>query len=123
MRERHRANVVVCHYVDLRADLEGEMRRIARRLKIDVAERLWPTLVEAASFESMRANADQLTPNVNDGFFKDNRGFFHSGKSGQWRDFFDDAAERRYHARIAELTSPEVAAWAHTGSAALDDTP
>ncbi|HZS86515.1 MAG TPA: sulfotransferase domain-containing protein [Chloroflexota bacterium] len=58
LRAADRANVVVCHYGDLQADLEGEMRRLADRLGIAVAERVWPALVEAASFERMRARAD-----------------------------------------------------------------
>ena len=31
----------------------------------------------------------------------------------------NNAAERRYQARVAQLSSPEVAAWAHAGKSAL----
>ena len=60
LRAADRANVVVFHYGDLKADLEGEMRRLADRLGIAVAEQVWPELVEAASFERMRARPDDL---------------------------------------------------------------
>jgi aryl sulfotransferase len=111
-----RPNVVVVHYADLKADLDGEMRRIAGRLGIVVPEETWPALVEAATFERMRARADLLAPDARQGFWKANQGFFHSGTGGGWRDFFDDAAQARYDARIAAIASPEVIAWAHRGS-------
>lgn len=116
---RHHDNVVVFHYSDLKADLDGEMRRLAARLGIEVEEASWPALVEAATFDAMREHADQLIPNSDQGLFKESKRFFHSGKGGQWREFFDAAAEARYRARVAALTSPEVAAWAHEGGRAL----
>ena len=38
------------------------MRRLARRLGIEVAESTWPGLVDAARFEQMKARADDLAP-------------------------------------------------------------
>ena len=113
---RDRSNVVVFHYSDLKKDLDGEMRRLAARLGITVAEQRWPELVDAASFERMRSRADELAPNTTDNLWKDNRQFFHSGTGGHWRDFFDAEAGNRYQTRIAELTTPAVAAWGHDGS-------
>jgi len=116
LKARDRENVVVLHYAELQADLEGEMRALAARLGIDVPDSLWPTLAGAASFENMRANADRLAPNTDQGLFKDSARFFHSGQSGQWRSFLaDDAARRRYADRVGELATPEVSAWAHRG--------
>jgi hypothetical protein len=115
LRATERANVVVFHYGDLKADLEGEMRRLADRLGITVDERVWPELVEAASFERMRARADDLAPNSSQRFWKETRQFFHSGTGGGWRAFWDDAAQRRYEDRVAELAPPDVADWAHHG--------
>jgi hypothetical protein len=117
LRARDCSNVVICHYGELKKDLEGEMRRLAERLGIVVAEHRWPGLVEAASFERMRERADELVPNSSERIWKQNRGFFHAGTSGQWREFFDEQAQRRYEARVAALTSPAVAAWAHHGGA------
>ena len=42
---RDEPNVVLVHYDDLFADLEGEMRRLADRLGIAVPEERWPELV------------------------------------------------------------------------------
>ena len=57
-------DVVHLHYDDLKADLNGQMRQLATRLGIDVDERRWPRLVQAARFESMRSRADTTVPDV-----------------------------------------------------------
>jgi hypothetical protein len=71
-------NVVLVHYDELSADLEGQMRRLAARLGLPVPSAAWPGLVEAASFEHMRARADQLAPNPA-GVLKGTTAFFRRG--------------------------------------------
>ncbi|QLE70301.1 sulfotransferase domain-containing protein [Streptomyces rectiverticillatus] len=106
-------NLVLLHYDDFRADLEGQMRSLARRLTVDVPEEKWPELVAAARFEEMRRKADDLVPNRDEGLWHDNADFFRQGTSGQWRTRLGRDDLRRYHARVAELADPEVAAWLH----------
>jgi hypothetical protein len=48
---REQPNVLLVHYADLQRDLEGEMRRIAQRLDIDIDEDRLPDLVPAAGIE------------------------------------------------------------------------
>jgi hypothetical protein len=110
---RDRPNIVLLHYADLRADLEGQMRALAARLGIDVAEEDWPVLVEAATLESMRQHADQLTPHAAQGFFLDNQRFFRRGTTGEWREMLDAQDLDRYHRRVAELAPPDLATWVH----------
>ncbi len=112
---RDRPNVVMLHYNDLQTDLEGEMRRLATRLAITVSEEHWPALVEAATFESMRAHADVIAPDTTHAIWTDNKRFFNRGRSGQWHDILDDAALERYEQRVATLATPEVVRWAHSG--------
>jgi len=59
---RDRPNIVLVHYADLLTDLEREMRRLAARLEITVPAKIWPALIEAATFERMRLRADRLAP-------------------------------------------------------------
>jgi aryl sulfotransferase len=106
-------NLVLLHYDDLQANLEGQMRLLARRLSIDVPEQQWPELVSAARFGEMRRRADDLVSNRGGPFLRDNRRFFHQGRSGQWRMWLNEDDLRRYHQRVAELGDPEVAAWVH----------
>lgn len=113
---RHESNVILFHYSDLQADLDREMRRLADALGIGVDEELWPQLVEAATFDSMRGRAADLAPQVSiDGFWNDTSAFFRTGTSEQWRAFFQPGDETRYEKRIHELCSPDLAQWVHTG--------
>ena len=61
---RTEPNVLLVHYDDLRADLEGQMRGIAWRLGIAVPEGAWTALTQAATFEHMRDRSDQLVPSA-----------------------------------------------------------
>ena len=82
---RDEPNILIVHYSDLKADLEAEMRRIAVALGIKVPVDAWPELVAAASFESMKRNADRMAPDTNFKMWKDNSQFFNKGTSGQWQ--------------------------------------
>jgi len=110
---RNRANVLMLHYADLEADLEGQMRALAARLSIAVPEARWPQLARAATFEEMRRNADRLAPAVTESIWRDNQNFFHRGTSGQWQALFEECDQARYEARVRELAAPDLAAWAH----------
>jgi hypothetical protein len=112
---RARDDVVLLHYDDLRADLEGEMRHLAGRLGIDVPEERWPALVEAARFDAMRRRAPVVVPDAHEHLWKSATEFFHRGTSGQWRDEFDADLLRRYEARAEALAPPDLLAWVHHG--------
>jgi aryl sulfotransferase len=109
---RGEPNQVLVHYDDLAADLAGSMRRLARRLSIDVPEDRWPSLVEAATFASMRANAAERAPSP-PGVLKDPVAFFRRGTSGAGRELLSADELRRYEARAAALAPAEVLFWLH----------
>lgn len=112
---RERPNVVMMHYGDLQADLEGQMRALADRLGIVVPASRWHELVAAATFDSMRARANDLVPNKTNGIWLDNQQFFHHGTSGRWRTLLADEDLVRYAGRVAELADPELSTWVHQG--------
>jgi hypothetical protein len=111
-RRRDDDRVVLVHYDDLRADLGGEMRRVAGRLGIDVPDVAWPALVEAATFDRMRERADQVVPDAA-GILKDRAGFFRRGTSGAGEEVLPADALRRYRERVAGLAPPELVGWLH----------
>jgi hypothetical protein len=113
--KRDLPNVVLLHYGDMKADLEGQMRALAERLGIAVPEERWPQLVPLATFESMKQRAAATAPNSTESIWVDTDRFFNRGTSGQWRELLDDEGLRRYQARMAELTDPELADWLHNG--------
>ena len=82
---RHLPNVLMVHYADLKRDLDIEMRRIAAFLDIDVPETVWPLLVEAAGFETMRTQGDALMPQVTRMLDKGRERFFNRGRNGAGR--------------------------------------
>jgi aryl sulfotransferase len=108
---RHEPNVLLVHYDSLSTDLEAQMRHLAARLSITVPEPTWPALVQAATFQSMRANADALVPTT--GLFKSNAAFFRRGTSGAAREILSDAEIATYHARAAQLAPPDLLTWLH----------
>ena len=112
---RDRPNVVLLHYADLLADLDGSMRALARRLGIEVDDAHWPQLVQAATFSEMRARAERLAPNTEQALWRDPVEFFHRGTNGQWRELLDDEDLERYRARVRANVADDVARWIHHG--------
>jgi aryl sulfotransferase len=105
-------NVVLVHYADLLGDLSGQMRRLAQRLGVDVAEEAWPALVEAARFASMRSRSAELMPDTL-GVLKDGGAFFRSGRSGGGRELLSPGELAAYERRVASALPPDVVAWLH----------
>jgi len=50
---RSQPNVVLAHYADLHADLDGQMRQLANRLSITVPESAWPGLKLACAIDAL----------------------------------------------------------------------
>ena len=108
-------NVLLVHYADLLADLDGQMRRVADFVGVDVAEESWPALVEAARFESMRREAMRNEGGLGLAFEGGAGRFFHKGTNGRWRDVLTERDLELYESAAAEL-DPELRAWLEAGS-------
>lgn len=113
--ERHRSNVLLVHFNDLKADLPGEMRRVAEFLDIAVPPDRWPALVEAAGFEAMRRDGPVLMGNVAAIFQGGSSRFFHRGTNQRWRGVFREEDLDRYEAKVSAKLSPECARWVANG--------
>jgi len=119
---RSEPNIVLLHYADLSADLEGQMRQLARRLDIAVPDLAWPELVEAATFASMRASAERITGRST--ILKSTAAFFRRGTSGAGRELLTGAELAHYHARAARLGPADMLAWLHRpGDAVIQEEP
>jgi len=114
---RHLPNLLLVHYNDLKADLPGEMRRIARFLDIDVPEAKWPTLADAATFASMKRDAALLGEEMGMIFEGGADRFLYKGTNDRWRDVLtaDDLA--LYEAAAARTLTPELKRWLERGAA------
>jgi hypothetical protein len=109
--ERARHNVALFHYSDLERDLPTEMARLADALDIEITRDRVEELVGAARFDAMKRRATELAPNSDIGIFRDLDGFFHAGRSGQWRAVLESEDLAHYDARLRALASPDLAAW------------
>ena len=114
-RERHRPNVLLVHYNDLKENLAGEMQRIADFLNITVPQSVMPSLVQAASFESMKKAGDTLIPNLKGVFDRGAERFINKGKSGRWRECLTAEDIARYEAVMARACTLGLAGWLEGG--------
>jgi aryl sulfotransferase len=114
-RERAAPHLLMVHYNDLTADLAGEMRRISAFLDIDTPAALMGELVEAARFETMKAQGAQILPNLGTHFDRGAERFLYKGSNGRWKDVLtaDDLA--RYDALVKRKFSPALADWIEHG--------
>ena len=113
--ERRRdPRLLFVHYNDLKADLGGEMRRIAGFLEIELPAAQWPAAVERCTFESMRARGTEI--GQFDLAFKGGAdGFLFKGTNGRWRDVLTPAELAAYDRRAAELLPSDAVAWLARG--------
>lgn len=107
---RHLPNVLMVHYADLLADLDTQMRRIARFTDIDVADNAWPDLVAAARFDAMKADAIEHETYLGLIFEGGASRFFNKGTNGRWRDVLTPDDLALYESAAAQL-DPELRAW------------
>jgi aryl sulfotransferase len=115
---RAQPNLLLVHYNDLKADLQGEMRRVAAFLGIDVPAPKWPAVVERCTFEAMRVRGDQIGTFWN--FEGGARSFLFKGTNGRWRDALTADELAAYEKRVAELLPSAAVHWVERGRAGLD---
>ena len=108
-------NMLLLHYSDMKKDLDGEMRRVAEFLEIEIDAQLWPKLVEAAKFESMKAKAAELMPTAGEIWQGGGDTFLHKGINGRWQGVVNQEDLDLYDAKVKEEFSPELAHWIEFG--------
>lgn len=112
---RELPNVLMIHFADLKADMAGEIRRIAAFIDVEVNETSWDAILEHCSFDYMKANA---TPSVPlGGAFWDGgaQTFINKGTNGRWRDVLSEADCQVYEGRAEAELGPACAAWLRGG--------
>jgi aryl sulfotransferase len=108
-------NLLLLHYADLKADLPGQVRRIAAFLEIDLDERRLPAIVEHASFGWMRRHAEQAAPLGGAIWEGGAATFINRGTNGRWRGELPDELSRRYEALAHQELGDACARWLATG--------
>jgi aryl sulfotransferase len=111
---RRLPNVLLLHFNHLKADLAGQMRRIAKFLDVEVPEAEWPGMVERCGFDYMKKTASGA-PILQRIFQHGAEDFFHRGTNGRWRDVLPAEDNARYERIVRERLTPECARWMATG--------
>ena len=112
---RNLPNVHMVHFADLKADMPGEIRRIADFLDTPIDETKWDDILLHCSFDYMKANATKSVPLG--GAFWDGGAttFIHKGTNGRWRDVLSPEQIERYERRAEAELGQEAARWLATG--------
>ncbi len=116
--KRARPNLLLVHYNDLKADLAGEMHRVADFIGADVPGACWQEVVARCTFERMREGEARI--GAVDMLFKGGlKTFVFKGMNGRWRDVLTADEVAAYERHVAERLTPECAAWLQHGRRAL----
>jgi aryl sulfotransferase len=103
------------HFSALKADMPGQIRRIAAFLDIPVDESQWDAIVEHCSFDYMRAHAELAVPLGGAAWEGGAKTFIHKGTNGRWRDVLTEEDIANYESRALEELGPECAQWLASG--------
>ncbi len=108
-------NVLLVHYANLKRDLPGQMRRIARFLDIKVEKDAWPAIIEHCSFDYMKRNAEDVAPLGGVVFEGGGKSFINQGTNGRWREQLAKEDCAAYEARALAELGADCALWLETG--------
>ena len=104
-------NVLFIHFSELKRDMPGEMRRIAKFLDITINESRWPAILEYCSFDWMKKNAVKSVPLGGAFWDAGAEVFINKGVNGRWKDKLTDAESSAYEARAVRELGAECARW------------
>lgn len=107
-------NVLLVHFNSLKADLPGEIRRIAAYLSIPLDEAVMPRIVEHCSFDHMQRAAASVEF-LNMAFKGGAKAFFNKGTNGRWKDVLSAEEIAKADEVAAQNLTPDCAHWLKTG--------
>ena len=115
---RNQPNLLLLHFNDLKADLEGEMRRIAKFLEIpDMPEDKWRAAVEHCTFDWMKAHAELASPpQASIAWVDGAQNFINKGTNSRWKDVLSEEESREYEEKARERLGEDCAEWLKNGS-------
>jgi len=112
---RHLPNVLLVHFAQLKADLDGQMRRISAFLDIPIDATRWPAIVEHCTFDYMKAHAEFAAPLGGSLWEGGAKTFINKGENGRWADKLSKTDIEAYEKRARAELGEECARWLATG--------
>lgn len=113
---RNQPNVLLVHFNDLKSDMGGEIRRVAKFLDIEIDGKSWPVILEHSSFKWMKTNSSTVSPPGAEMFWENGGNtFINKGTNGRWVDLLTPEDNARYEARVRRELGEEGAEWLANG--------
>jgi aryl sulfotransferase len=114
---RHEPNVLLMHFNDMKADLEGAVKRVAAFLDIAIDDAMLAKVTAHCTFDYMKAHAAEVTPRGGIAWKGGADSFIHKGTNGRWRDALTIEDIAFYEAKAISELGPDCAAWLARGGA------
>ena len=111
-----RENILRLHYADMKRDLAGSVQKIAEHTGISHPPELMESLVEAATFKSMKSNANRFGLAAGEEFWRDDARFFDNATSNKWEGILTESDLAFYDEAISNLIDPREQHWLEWGS-------
>lgn len=112
---RNLPNLMLLHFAELKADLPGQIRRIASFIDIPIDESNFDAVVEHCGFDFMKANPVNSVPLGGAIWEGGAKTFINKGTNGRWRDVLSEEDNAKYQALSLENLGPGCAHWLATG--------
>lgn len=109
-------NLLRLHYADMLRDLPATFARISAHISITHPPALMQHLIQAATFDNMKANAHRFTPSAGQGIWSNDADFFDSASSNKWEGKLSEAELAAYDARMSDLLPGDDRRWLEWGS-------
>jgi aryl sulfotransferase len=108
-------NVMLVHFETLKADMPGQIRRIAAFLDIPIDESKWDTILDHCSFDYMKRNAAKAAP-LGGMFWEGGaQTFINRGTNGRWREALTSEDIAAYESTAVAELGEDCARWLATG--------
>jgi aryl sulfotransferase len=109
-------NVMLLHFNELKADMEGRMRDIAAFVEVEIDPATWPEIVEYCTFDWMREHSEEIAGGADMIFSGGSKAFLYKGTNGRWHDVLSDDECAEYEAKAIEQLGEECARWLAEGN-------
>ena len=109
-------NLLLVHFNDLKADLSGEIQRIAEFLDIEADEATLNKITEHCTFDYMKAHAVEVSPPQSDIAFENGADtFVNKGSNGRWKDVLSADDVKLYEEKAVLELGEDCARWLANG--------
>lgn len=109
-------NVLLIHFAKLKADMPGEIRRIAAFLDLEIDEAQWEKILEHCSFDYMKAHAAESVPLGGALWEGGAKTFLHQGANGRWHDTLSPEECAAYEQKAVAELGKACAEWLESGT-------